>query len=123
MNRKTFALVYILVSSLANILFTAIVVGIFVGVSFAVLKFGIHAEPDAYGNAIFGSFSFGLVVSFITYSKISMKIIKKYKLDERYGSRSKPSKKSDSNNEPAVEKKTVLPSSVLDADEDDKWKE
>lgn len=122
MTKKTFALVYVLVSSLANILFTAVVVAVFVGISFAVLRFGFHAQPETYGTALFGSFTFGLVVSFIAYSRISMKIIKKYKLDERYGG-GRPVKKNSASVSQDEEKKTVLPSSVLEDEEDEKWRE
>lgn len=120
MNRKTFALLYILLSSLANIVFTVFVVVIFMALALLIAKFGIHAKAESYGTILFSSFTVGLVVSFVLYSKISMKVIKKYKFDERFGSSPKKRKTTVKNVE---EKKTVLPSSVLEEEEDSKWSE
>ena len=118
MNRKTFALLYILLSSLANIIFTLFVVAVFMAVALVIAKFGIHAKAESYGTILFSSFTVGLVVSFVLYSKISMKVIKKYKFDERFGSSPK-----NSTVQKVEEKKTVLPSSVLEDKEDSKWAE
>lgn len=120
MNRKTFALLYILLSSLANIIFTLFVVAVFMAVALVIAKFGIHAKAESYGTILFSSFTVGLVVSFVLYSKISMKVIKKYKFDERFGS---SPKKKNSTVQKVEEKKTVLPSSVLEDKEDSKWAE
>lgn len=117
MNRKTFALVYVVVSSVANILFTALVEGVVIGITFLLMKYAFHARPEVYGAAFSSMFIVGLVVSFVLYSKISMKVIKKYKFDE-IGKNPSQVNKSDGNAEP---RKTVLPASVKESEEDAKW--
>ena len=47
-----------------------------------------------------------------------MKVVKKYKFDERFG-RSAPKNKNTAKAEP---KKTVLPDSVKEVEEDEKWR-
>lgn len=124
MNKTGFALLYLLASSILNILFTAAVIGALFGISFAVLHFIVHAEPEAYATALFASFTVGLVLSFFLYSKITVKIVKRYRLDEKFGGTSKKNQRS--LNQAAYEdnaKKTVLPASALEDEEDEKWRE
>ena len=121
MNKKVFYLLYILISSIVNILFTALIIGSLFGICFVFLKFVFHAASfEAYGNALFGSFTIGLVLSFFLYSKITTKIVKKYSLDEKFGGSPKKSKDSSDN---TATRKTVLPDSVKEEEEDEKWRE
>lgn len=119
MNRKTFAILYMLISSIVNIIYTLLVCAIVIVVSMILMKYAFHARAELYGPALSALFILGLVIAFITYSKISMKVIKKYKFDERFSSPA-PKKKGTDKAEP---KKTVLPSSVVEDEEDEKWKE
>ena len=67
MNKKVFYLLYILISSIVNILFTALIIGSLFGICLVFLKFVFHAASfEAYGNALFGSFTIGLVLSFFS---------------------------------------------------------
>ena len=121
MNKKVFYLLYILISSIVNILFTALIIGSLFGICLVFLKFVFHAASfEAYGNALFGSFTIGLVLSFFLYSKITTKIVKKYSLDEFGGS---PKKTKDSFENTVAARKTVLPDSVKEEEEDEKWRE
>lgn len=122
MNKKVFYLLYILISSVVNILFTALIIGSLFGICFVFLKFVFHATSfEAYGNALFGSFTIGLVLSFFLYSKITTKIVKKYSLDEKFGG--SPKKSKDFSENVAAARKTVLPNSVKEEEEDEKWRE
>lgn len=122
MNRKVFYTLYILVSSIVNIIFTALVIALIFGICFVFLKFVFHAANfEMYANAMFGSFTIGLVLSFFLYSKITTKIIKKYSLDEKFGASPKKSKVSSEN--VIAARKTVLPDSVKEEEEDEKWRE
>ncbi len=103
-----------------NIIFTALVIGILFGISFVILRFIVHStNPAAYSNVIFGSFTVGLILSFLLYSKLTTKVIKKYGFDEKYGSPKNTSNKE----KETTTKKTNLPSSVLEDEEDSKWQE
>ena len=84
MNRKTFYVLFILASSVANIFFTALIIAALFAIFFIVLYIA-KAPSQMYANALFASFTIGLVLSFFLYSKLTMKIVKKHKLDERYG--------------------------------------
>ncbi|MGN0729507.1 hypothetical protein [Treponema sp.] len=121
MNRKVFYLLYVLISSAASILFTLFSIGALFGVCFLLLKFVFHAGIEAYANAVFGCFTIGFVLSFFLYSKITTKIIKKYSLYEKFGVRAKKGGDSPENSDLA--NKTVLPDSVKEIQEDEKWRE
>ncbi|MBP3366359.1 MAG: hypothetical protein J6K96_05120 [Treponema sp.] len=121
MNKTAFALLYLLASSILNILFTAAIIGALFGTSFVVLRFIVHAGQETYATALFGSFTVGLVLSFFLYSKITVKIVKRYRLDEKFGGSKK--KHPQSPVEIASESSTVLPPSALEDEEDEKWKE
>ena len=84
MNRKVFYALFILISSVVNILFTALIIAALFAIFFVVLHI-TKAPSQMYANALFASFTIGLVFSFFLYSKITTKVIKKYKLDQRYG--------------------------------------
>ena len=115
MNRKTFYALFILISSVVNILFTALIIAILFAIFFIVLCIA-KAPSQMYANALFASFTIGLVVSFFLYSKITMKVVKKYKLDERYGS---PPKKVKPKNKEIAATKTNLVNSGLQNKEDE----
>lgn len=118
MNRGTFAILYMLISSIINIIYTLVVCAVVVVGSLYAMKFLFHPDPKYFGTALTVFFVIGLLISFVTYSKISMKIVKKYRFDERFGG-SAPKKKGSEKPEP---KKTVLPSSVAEEEEDEKWR-
>ena len=119
MNKGTFAFLYVIISSIINIVYSLIVGAVVVAISMLMMKHVFHARPEIYPNALSCSFLIGLVIAFFTYSKISMKIIKKYKLEERISKGTSP-KKNKSTEEP---KKTVIPSSLVEDEEDEKWRE
>lgn len=118
MNRGTFAILYMLISSIINIIYTLVVCAIVVVGSLYAMKFLFHPDPKYFGTAVTVFFVIGLLISFITYSKISMKVVKKYKFDERFG-RSAPKNNNTAKAEP---KKTVLPNSVKEVEEEEKWR-
>lgn len=115
MNRKAFYALFILISSAINILFTALIIASLFAI-FAVVLHIAKSSPQMYANALFASFTIGIVLSFFLYSKITMKIVKKHKLDERYGNttfkKTKPESKS------ITERKTSLSMLELEAQED-----
>ena len=115
MNRKTFYVLFILISTVANIFFTALIIAGLFAIFFVVLRIA-KAPSQMYANALFASFTIGLVVSFFLYSKITVKIIKKHKLDERYGT---PPKKTKPKNKEIATIKTNLVSSGLENKEDE----
>lgn len=118
MNKKVFALLYLVISSILNVLFTGVVIGVICAVVLLFMRFVFHPSQDAYATAIFGCFTVGLVLSFFLFSKITTKVVKKYRFDERFGGEKKSMQKENSD-----ERKTVLPESALERDEDEKWKE
>lgn len=114
MNRRTFAILYMLISSIVNIIWTLLVCGLVFVISMLLFKYVFHVKPEFYTTSLRGILILGLVVAFVSYSKISMKIIKKYKFDERFANNASKN---------FEVKKTVLPNSVIEEEEDDKWKE
>ncbi len=120
MNRGIFYILYLIVSSIVNIVFTALIIILLSALSFITLRFLFHASSaSTYSTALFGSFTIGLLLGVFFFSKITNKIIQKYHLDERFGG--KPKKKLAFDE--TQEKKTVMPSSALEDEEDDRWKE
>lgn len=120
MNKAQYSILYVLISSILNILFTAIVISVLGALSFVILYYIVHAKSEHYAVAFFGSFTAGLALSFFLYTKISSKLIQKLKIAEKFESFENKNKTTMNDEEP---KQTVMPDSVLEYAEDEKWRE
>ena len=80
MNKKTFTVIYVLISSVLNIITLLLTMLIFIAGSTALLKFAfkLPEEHQAYRIAILVSLIAGVVVSFILNQKIATKVITKF---------------------------------------------
>lgn len=130
MNRGIFSLLFIVISSVGNILFTIACMVLMFLLSNLVLRGIVHLPlgHKIYSYAFVGSFVVGLVGGFMGWTKISAMIIRKYDFDVKFDNQwngSKQKKKAKAAEE--ERRQTVLPSSVLDSDEEraerDKWGE
>ena len=127
MNKKGFTLLFILVSTIANVLLTLLCIALLAVTFIGVLKaFHIEAGSSAYGTALVVSFLEGLIISFFLYTKVSTLIIKKFNMTEKFEdkwldhSRSRSENGSSSKEKP---RQTKMPSSVLPTDEEKEEKE
>ncbi len=129
MDKKKFTLLFLFVSTIANIVFTvAIITVLLVGTSL-LLRYVIQVH-DA--NVIVADWMFcfiaGMILSLFLYAKISDKIVKKYKLadklDERLSGRRFSHLSSQAQKQKEEKPKSVMPKSVLpDEEEDERWQE
>lgn len=125
MNKRNFTLLFLLISTLVNIIFTVSIITILLVGTSLLLRYVIHIN-DA--NIIVADWMFcfigGMILSLFLYAKISDKIVKKYKiadkLDERLSGRRFSHLSSRSQQQKEEEKpKTVMPKSVLP--DEDEW--
>lgn len=134
MNKKLFTLIFVVISTLANIIWTLLLIAAIYAIAFCTMKYGIKLEAghQAYGMSLLFSFVAGLVVSFITYTKIQTKVITSFNFENKFEDAwLKKKEMNTSSNVAASEnsteetKTTVLPSSVLPTDEEkeeqEKW--
>ncbi len=118
MNRVTFGIIFFIASIIANILFAAVVLGLVT----ALCWLFFHNNPQNFGQNLYMALPIGLVASFLIFSRIQMKIVKKYNLD-RFGAKTEKKKPAGSGEEVAAPRQTVLPDSVKEDEVDEKWRE
>lgn len=119
MNRVTFGIIFFIVSIIANLLFAALVLGLVTGLCWLFF----HNNPQVFGQNLYMALPIGLVASFLIFSRIQMKIVKKYNLD-RFGAKTEKKKPAvASGEERPAPRQTVLPDSVKEDEVDDKWRE
>lgn len=125
MNKKGFTLLFILVSTIANVLLTLLCIALLAITFIGILKvFHVEAGSSAYGTALVVSFLVGLIISFFLYTKVSTLIIKKFNMTEKFEDKwldhSRSENGSSSKEKP---RQTKMPSSVLPTDEEKEEKE
>ena len=126
MNKKTYTVVFTIISSLINILMTAIIIAILLfGVSAFYFKVLGNTKPGT-GLAISWMICFvvGLITGMILFSKVGSWVIDKYdlasKLDPKALGRFLPSGKKNAHYQEQEKPKTNLPKPTL-AVEDEQW--
>lgn len=122
MTKKTFTLLYLLLSTLANILLTMLVITLLGVVSFVVLRFVFHvSNSSVFAADLMICLVGGFVLSFLFFNKLSAFVIQKAgwenKFDEslfRFRMPNGVQKKT----EETPKRKTNMPSSVLEEDDE-----
>lgn len=126
MNKKNFTLLFLFVSTIINVIFTILVIGILLVGSSLLLRYVFHTEdPNVIMADWMVCFIGGMILSLYIYSKISDKVVVKYKLADKIDDRltgRRFSHFSENANKEQEKPKTVMPKSVL-PDEDENWKE
>ena len=88
MDKKTFTALFILLSTLANLLLNLAVIVALCVISCTVLGKVLHVhDGTVYALALLICFIAGLFISFIIYTRVSNKIIIKYKLEQKFDER------------------------------------
>ncbi len=129
MNKKSFTLLFLFISTIANIIFTIVIIAAMLLITSLTLTYIIKIkDPNIIVADWMLCFIGGMILSLFLYAKISDKIVKKYnladKLDERLSGRRFSHLSSRTQKEKEPEKpKTVMPKSVLPDEEDDHWGE
>mgnify|MGYP006988865727 CR=1 FL=1 len=81
MNKKTFTALFILISTLANLLLNFLVIALLAVISCSVLGHVLHVQNGGvYAFTLLACFVTGLLISFIIYTRLSNKIIIKFKM-------------------------------------------
>lgn len=126
MTKKTFTVIFLLASTLINIVFTIVIITALLIVTSLLLKYGFSVkDPNILAADWMLCFVGGMILSLFLYAKLSDKIVRKYnladKIDERLTGRRFSHLSSRTKSSAKEEKpKTVMPKSVL-PDEEDEW--
>ena len=128
MNKKLYTILFILITTVINVLLTVLIIAALIAGALSVMKFGMKlpADHSSYGTVLLLCFVAGMIISFFVYTKLSTKIILKFGMDKKFEDKwfSKGSKSSADGKTEEV-KKTNMPSSVLPSEEEqeveDKW--
>ena len=137
MNKKLYTLLFILVSTIINVLATIIIIAGLCSIDVLIMRklLKIEAGTNAFGSSLMVCFVLGLALSFFFYTRISTKIIKKFHMDKKFedkwldhsgprqGFRRKKAAKEEegytySEDSDGSTRKTKLPSSVLPSEEE-----
>lgn len=127
MNKKVYTGVFVLIATALNLIFTLLVIIASISLGTAALRF-VFKVPEGsrvYAYVILGGLIFGIVLSFIVYTKVTTKLIQRYNMDEKFEDNWFGRKKTDKNGKPVVTRKTNMPDSVKLSDEEaaerEKW--
>lgn len=123
MNKNLYTFLFTIISTILNIIAALILIAVLGGLSYVVMNFMLHIEsPETYVIVWVFCFLIGMVANMFIFTKISNIVVQKFhiaeKLDSRFVSRSFNSNTETTSAEPQ-KRKTVLPDSVLDDDEDE----
>ena len=115
MNKKLYTILFVLISTAANLISLILLIGILVALCYLSLHFIFNIQPphNAYGMSLFICLIAGIILHFIFYTKISTKLIEKFHIDKNFEDKWLPKfsgKKSSSEEKP--KRKTNMPSSV-----------
>ena len=137
MNKKAFTVLFVVLSTLANIVLTLGLIFLFAVGGVLILKYFVKVDSgDYYTITAMVAIILGLLLSFFIYSKVSMKLIQKFGNEHKFedswfrrrgGRYTKPASSSDEaeTQEDNTEHKTKMPSSVLPTEEEkaeqEKW--
>ncbi len=135
MNKKLYTILYVLISTLANILVTLLVIFALFVISFSIMRFALKLDEShsAYPAVTLLCFVAGIIINFFINKNLSTKIISHFGMDRKFEDKWFSSKKKktgvgvvtsvDDEGHEKV-KETKLPDSVLpDEDEIENEKE
>ncbi len=118
MDKKTFTVLFTIVSSIANIIFTLLVIFILLVLSTLVLVKGLKIEGEIVMVAWMICFIAGMIISMFGFTKLTSLVIQKFHLEDKLSKNRNP------NAQKKERPKTVMPDSVLPKAEDkDLWAE
>lgn len=122
MNKKSFTLLYLVISTAANILLTVLVITALVLGSFALLRFVFHVESSSiFSAALMVCLVGGLLLSFFLYNKISAAVIRHFGFEDKFDDsmfKIRTGANAEKKREAKPRKQTNMPSSVLDDSEE-----
>lgn len=124
MNKKLYTIIYLVVSSVINIITLLATIILLIAGATALLKYGFKLPEDhqAYRISILVSLVAGVVISFILNQKIATKVITRFNMDQKFEDnwfgRKKTVKGADGRERPVERRKTNMPDSVKLSDEE-----
>ena len=123
MNKKTFTVLFTLVSTVANVLLTLLTILVLLLLSTVILVRLLHQEGEVVMIAWMVCFIAGMVISMFGFARLTSLVIAKFHLEDKL----EPhllKKKAATNRGADGKPKTVLPDSVLPKEDDrDTWAE
>jgi len=119
MNKKTNTVLFTIISTLANIIMTLLLISVFCLIAFVVLYYGIKSRnPQVYQFVFILCFIAGLVLGMFLFIKLGGMVVTKFHLEsklEPFGGR----KTTQRDEKQSVARKTNLPKSALP--KEDTW--